>query len=81
MTAQKSFSDNMPMFDIPDVKDLFYKIAIVFGALIVIYGVLWHLVTVGVIPAIIAAIFPPIVIIILGLFIIYAVFDRKKKYY
>jgi hypothetical protein len=40
MTAQKSFSDNMPMFDIPDVKDLFYKIAIVFGALIVIYGVL-----------------------------------------
>ena len=70
-----------PMFDIPDLKDLLYKIVIVFGALIVIYGVLWLLVTLGVIPAIIAAVFPPIVIIIIGLFIIYTVLDRKKKYY
>ena len=70
-----------PMFDIPDLKDLLYKIVIVFGALIVIYGILWLLVTLGVIPAVIAAIFPPIVLIIIGLFIIYTVFDRKKKYY
>ena len=70
-----------PMFDIPDLKDLLYKVVIVFGVLIVIYGVLWLLVTLGVIPAIIAAVFPPIVIIIIGLFIIYAVIDRRKKYY
>ena len=70
-----------PMFDIPDLKDLLYKIAIVFGALIVIYGVLWLLVTLGVIPAIIAAVFPPIVVIIIGLFIIYTVIDRRKKYH
>ena len=70
-----------PMFDIPDLKDLLYKVAIVFGALIVIYGVLWLLVTLGVIPAIIAAVFPPIVVIIIGLFIIYTVIDRRKKYY
>lgn len=70
-----------PMFDIPDLKDLLYKVVIVFGVLIVIYGVLWLLVTLGVIPAIIAAVFPPIVIIIIGLFIIYTVIDRRKKYY
>jgi apolipoprotein N-acyltransferase len=71
----------MPMFDIPDIRELAIKIAIVFGALIVIYGVLWLLVNLGVIPAIIAAIFPQIVMIIIGLFIIYAAVEHKNKYY
>jgi apolipoprotein N-acyltransferase len=70
-----------PMFDIPDIKELLYKIAIVFGAIIVIYGVLWLLVNLGVIPAIIAEVFPQIVLIIIGLFIIYAAIDRRNKYY
>ncbi len=69
------------MFDIPDIRDLIYKIAIVFGIIIVIYGVLWLLVNLGVIPAIVAAIFPQIVLIIIGLFIIYAAVERKNKYY
>ncbi len=81
MTAQKSYSDIMPMFDIPDMRELIYKVAIVFGALIVLYGVLWLLVTLGVIPAIVAAVFPQVVLIIIGLFIIYMAFDRKNKYY
>jgi vacuolar-type H+-ATPase subunit I/STV1 len=81
MTAQKSYSDKMPMFDIPDLKDLTYKIAIVFGVIIVIYGVLWLLVNLGVIPALIAAVFPQIVLIIIGLFIIYTAIDRRNKYY
>ena len=70
-----------PMFDIPDLKDLAYKAAIVFGALIVVYGVLWLLATLGIIPAIVAAIFPQIVLIVIGLFIIYTAVDRRKKYY
>ena len=69
------------MFDVPDIKELMYKIAIVFGAVIVIYGVLLLLVNLGVIPAIIAAVFPQIVLIIIGLFIIYAAIDRRNKYY
>ena len=69
------------MFDIPDIRDLIYKIAIVFGIIIVIYGVLWLLVNLGMIPAIVAAIFPQIVLIIIGLFIIYAAVERKNKYY
>ena len=39
------------------------------------------LATLGIIPAIVAAIFPQIVIIIIGLFIIYTAVDRRKKYY
>lgn len=71
----------MPMFDIPDLTDVILKGAIVFGALIVIYGVLWLLATLGIIPAIIAAVFPQIVIIIIGLFIIYTAVERRKRYY
>ena len=71
----------MPMFDMFDIKELLYKIAILFGAIIVIYGILWLLANLGVIPAIVAAIFPQIVLIIIGLFIIYVAIDRKNKYY
>lgn len=71
----------MPMFDMPDIKDLTYKIAIVFGIILVIYGVLWLLVNLGVIPSIIAAVFPQIVLIIIGLFIIYTAVDRRNRYY
>ena len=81
MTVLKSCSDKMPMFDMPDIKDLTYKIAIVFGIILVIYGVLWLLVNLGVIPSIIAAVFPQIVLIIIGLFIIYTAVDRRNRYY
>jgi hypothetical protein len=70
----------MPMFNMPDMRDILYKVAIVFGGLIVFYGVLWLLVTLGVIPAIIAAVFPQVVLIIIGLFIIYIAFSRKNNY-
>ena len=82
------------MFDIPDIRDLLRKNNFIIcserkvvdnfytiGIIIVIYGVLWLLVNLGVIPAIVAAIFPQIVLIIIGLFIIYAAVERKNKYY
>ena len=71
----------MPIFNIPDFTDMLYKLVIVFGALIVIYGVLWLLVNLGVIPSIIALIFPQIVLIVIGIFIIYTAVDRRKRYY
>lgn len=68
----------MPYYDF---KELGYKVALIFGALIVIYGVLWLLAELGVIPAIIFAIFPQIVLILIGIFIIYVALNHKKKYY
>lgn len=64
-----------------DLKDMSYKIAIVFGALIVIYGILWLLAELKIIPAILFAIFPQIVLILIGIVIIYFAVDRKNKYY
>lgn len=73
-----SIRGGMPFYDF---KDLGYKIAFILGALIVIYGVLWLLAELGVIPAIVFAIFPQIVLILIGIFIMYVAFDHKKKYY
>ena len=64
-----------------DLKDMSYKIAIIFGVLIVIYGVLWLLAELKLIPAIIFLIFPQIVLILIGICIIYFAYDRKRKYY
>lgn len=64
----------------PDFRGLAYKLAILFGVLIVIYGVLWLFVTLGIIPALVAAIFPQIVLILVGLFIIYVAFNKRKLY-
>lgn len=63
-----------------DLKDIAYKIAILFGVLIVIYGILWLLAELGVIPAIFFAIFPQIVLILVGIFIIYTAVSRKNAY-
>ena len=65
----------VPFFDL---KDVLYKIAILFGAIIVIYGVLWLLAELKVIPAIFFAIFPQIVLILVGLFIIYTAVSKKN---
>lgn len=68
----------MPFYDL---KDIVYKVAMIFGVLIIIYGVLWLLAELGVIPAIIFAIFPQIVMILIGIFIVYVAYENKKKYY
>lgn len=67
----------MPLYDF---KDLAFKIAILFGALIVIYGVLWLLAELKIIPVIFFAIFPQIVLILVGLFIIYFAYSKRNKY-
>lgn len=64
----------------PDLRDVGYKIDILFGVLIVIYGVLWLLAELKVIPVIFFAIFPQIVLILVGIFIIYVAYSKRKLY-
>ena len=63
-----------------DIKDLVYKIAILFGIVLVIYGVLWLLAELKIIPVIFFAIFPQIILILIGLFIIYYAYSRRNAY-
>lgn len=61
-----------------ELKDFFYKILILFGALIIIYGVLWLLAELSIIPAIVFAIFPQIVLILIGIFIVYTAISKRR---
>lgn len=70
----------IPYGGVPDLRDIGYKVAILFGALIVIYGVLWLLAELKVIPAIFFAIFPQIVLILVGIFIIYYAYSKRNMY-
>lgn len=67
----------MPTYNL---KELGYKIAILFGALLVIYGVLWLLAELKIIPVIFFAIFPQIVLILIGIFIIYYAYSKRNSY-
>lgn len=69
------------MFEIPDFREWAYKIAFCAGILIVLYGVLWLLVSLKIIPAVVIAVFPPIVLIVIGAFIIYTAYQQKNRYY
>ena len=70
----------IPYGGLPDLRDIGYKIVMLVGALIVIYGVLWLLASLGIIPALVAAIFPQIVLILIGIFIIYIAYSRRNMY-
>ena len=71
----------MAILDSFDLRELFLKFAIVVGALIIIYGVLWILANLKIIPTVIAVIFPQIVLIVIGAFIVYYAINEKNKYY
>jgi hypothetical protein len=71
----------IPMGILFDLRNIFYKIAILFGVLIVVYAVLWILAELNLIPSVFFAIFPQILLLLIGIFIIYlGISSRKSKY-
>ncbi|MBE6499935.1 MAG: hypothetical protein E7Z80_05255 [Methanobrevibacter thaueri] len=68
------------ILDDPRFSGKLYKIIVIVGVLIVLYGILWVLATVGLIPGLIPVMFPQIIIIIFGLALIYMAFTRISKY-
>ena len=70
----------IPYGGFPELRDMVYKIAMLLGILIVIYGVLWLLAELNVIPAVFFSIFPQIVLILIGIFIVYIAYYRRNMY-
>jgi len=61
-----------------DLKELLLKVAILLGVLIVIYAVFWLLTELGLIPRIIFAVVPQIVLLVIGIFIIFYAYSKLK---
>lgn len=63
-----------------DFRGLLNNIALFCGVLIIIYAILWILVELHVIPFIVASIFPYIVVLLIGIFIVYTALKRRNTY-
>ena len=63
-----------------DFKEIANKIAILMGILIIIYALLWILAELKLIPVVLFAIFPQIVLLLIGIFIVYIAYSRRNSY-
>ena len=63
-----------------DFREMANKIAMLVGALIIIYAVLWILAELKLIPVVLFAIFPQIVLLLIGIFIVYIAYSKRNIY-
>ena len=63
-----------------DFREMANKIAMLIGALIIIYAVLWILAELKLIPVVLFAIFPQIVLLLIGIFIVYIAYSKRNIY-
>ncbi len=70
----------IPWLDEFTIKEYLYKIALLIGIVIIIYAVLWILAELKLIPVILFAIFPQVVLLLIGIFIVYIALTRKNQY-
>ena len=64
-----------------DFQSILIKVGFVVGFLIIIYAILWMLAELKLMPVIIFAIFPQIVLLCVGIFILYMAYTKRKEYY
>jgi hypothetical protein len=70
----------IPGLDEYTIINYINKFALLFGILVIIYAILWILAELKIIPTIIFAIFPQIVLLLVGIFIVYIALSRRNKY-
>ncbi len=70
----------IPGIDEYTIKSYLYKIALLFGIIIIIYAILWILAELKLIPVVLFAIFPQIVLLLIGIFIVYFAITKRNQY-
>lgn len=63
-----------------DFREMFNKVAMLVGAVIIVYAILWILAELNLIPVVLFAIFPQIVLLLIGIFIVYVAYSRRNNY-
>ena len=61
-------------------REIANKMAMLLGILIVVYALLWNLAELKLIPVVLFAIFPQIVLLLIGIFIVYIAYSRRNSY-
>ena len=70
----------IPGLDEYTIRSYINKFALLIGILIIIYAVLWMLAELKIIPMIYFAIFPQIVLLLIGIFIVYLALSRRNQF-
>ncbi len=70
----------IPGLDEYTIRSYIYKFALLFGILLIIYAVLWMLAELKIIPTILFALFPQIVLLLIGIFIVYIAISKRNTY-
>ncbi|WP_295725715.1 hypothetical protein [uncultured Methanobrevibacter sp.] len=70
----------IPGLDEYTIRSYITKFALLFGILLIIYALLWMLAELKIIPAILFAIFPQIVLLLIGIFIVYMALSKRNTY-
>ncbi|MEE0025891.1 hypothetical protein [Methanobrevibacter sp.] len=70
----------IPGLDEYTIRSYITKFALLFGILLIIYALLWMLAELKIIPAILFAIFPQIVLLLIGIFIVYIALSKRNAY-
>ncbi|WP_407378594.1 hypothetical protein [Methanobrevibacter sp.] len=70
----------IPGLDEYTIRSYLNKFLLLLGIVIIIYAILWILAELKLIPVIIFAIFPQIVLLLVGIFIVYIALSKRKSY-
>lgn len=63
-----------------DYKETLNKVLMLLGIVIIVYAILWILAELKLIPVIIYALFPQVVLLLVGIFIFYQAYSRRHLY-
>ena len=70
----------IPGLDEYTIRGYLNKFLLLLGIVIIVYAVLWILAELKIIPVIFFAIFPQIVLLLVGIFIVYIAMSKRKRY-
>ncbi|MBE6510062.1 MAG: hypothetical protein J6B73_03790 [Methanobrevibacter sp.] len=70
----------IPGLDEYTIRSYINKFLLLLGIVIIIYAVLWILAELKIIPVIFFAIFPQIVLLLIGIFIVYIAISKRRQY-
>lgn len=63
-----------------DYRDVFIKIILFLGIVIIIYSIVWILVILNLIPAVVYTLFPQIILLLIGIFLVYFAVSKRNSY-
>lgn len=60
-----------------EVERKLYEVLLIMGIFIVVYALIWIFVGLGIIPSLLLTLFPPVLLLVVGIYVIYISYSRR----